>query len=117
MMKSKGKSVMQRKQALDKGVAGVPIFYRNPFTKEARPILIRPATAISQAPSNNFPSPRQGMSDGPGGTSNKNFEIMPHFSQDAEGRGIDSKDYDEANFQGIVKRHKVRAKRHASIVN
>ena len=95
--------------------AGIPIFYRNPFTKEARPILIRPSTAISRAPSNDFPSPRIGMGDAgsKGIGASKNFDVMPHYTEDTQGRWIDSLEYDQAHFSVIVKRRN----RHRNVTN
>jgi hypothetical protein len=79
-------------------MAGVQIFFRNAFTKERRPLLVRPGTAISRAPSNDFPSPRVGMGGGAGNNMPKNYEILPNLTEDSMGRRIDSQDYDKAHF-------------------
>ncbi|TNV83686.1 hypothetical protein FGO68_gene973 [Halteria grandinella] len=64
-------------QPLPYTLAGVPIYFRNAFTKERRPLLIRPGTAISRAPSNDFPSPRVGGN----GSGQANYELLPHFCE------------------------------------
>ena len=74
--------------------------FKNPFTKEKRPILIRPCTSISKAPSNDFPSPRVGMTEGTA----KNTELLPYFTEDSQGRRIDSLDYAKAHYPAMVKR-------------
>ncbi len=75
-------------------------FYRNPFTHELRPLLIRTLhTPISQARSNDFPSPTGGDAS----SSSKNYQIIPNFEQDREGRWIESRAYLQAHFKSIDK--------------
>ncbi len=80
------------------------LFFRNAFTHEHRPLLVRPQTAISRAHSNDFPSPRIGMSN----TTAKNYEILPYPGEDAQGLRIDSEEYDRIHFKGIYMLRKSR---------
>jgi len=68
--------------------------YRNPFTREVRPLMIRESTPLSRARSNDFPSPRIGGSG-------KNYEVLPNFQHDSEGRALESKEYMMAHFKGL----------------
>lgn len=51
---------------------------------------------------------------GEGGSAPKNFEILPHFTEDAQGRRIDSIEYDKAHFGAIARRKRVKKIRQAT---
>jgi hypothetical protein len=65
--------------------------------------MIREATPLSRARSNDFPSPRIGGSG-------KNYEVLPHFQEDSQGRALESKEYMMAHFKGLEKAKKNRRK-------
>ena len=85
---------------------GVIPCYKNAFTRELRPLLIRASTPISRAPSNNFPSPRVGMTE----STAKNFDLLPHFNEDYKGRRLDNEDYGKILDESVVEQRKRRRK-------
>jgi hypothetical protein len=82
------------------GFSDIYQFYKNAFSHERYPIQIRPGTPISDAMSNDFPSPRVGGSDE---TNAKNYDVLPNFTEDREGRRIDSDAYLNESFKTIAR--------------
>ncbi len=61
------------------GFKSLTDFYRNAFTHEKNPVQIRPGTPISDAYSNDFPSPRVG-NVGSEDSKLRNYDVLPNFT-------------------------------------
>lgn len=87
------------------GFKEVSDFYRNAFSREHRPIQIRPGTPISDALSNDFPSPRVG---GVEDNNSKNYDVLPNFTVDKRGIRIDSDQYLNISFKSIMRQKRLK---------
>ena len=60
---------------------------------------------MSSAHSNDFPSPRIGGIDD---NNNKNYDVLPNFTEDRNGVRIDSDSYLNISFKSIMRQKKLR---------
>eukprot|EP00347_Sterkiella_histriomuscorum_P022582 403337936 len=96
----------KRDTVVANGFSDIYEFYTNAFSREKHPIQVRPGTPISNANSNDFPSPRIGGGFDEGGL--RNYDILPNFTEDKYGRSIDSQQYLETSFKTIARQKRLK---------
>lgn len=98
-------SIAKRKDmVIATGFKDINQFYLNAFTHEQQPIQVRSGTPISDAYSNDFPSPRVGGNE----EAQKNYDVLPNFTEDKDGRKIDSDAYLNESFKTIARSKKLK---------